>query len=146
MKAGDEYVFSVAKGKEYYVRLPSIDNYDEDMESRQVTLEVNGERLFMRTPDDVMPLLSVGGVGGKTRREKCDPTDKGSIGCPMPGIVVKVNVSEGDTVEEGQGLFVLSAMKIETEIKTPISGKVTKVLVESGDNVEGDDLLGVIEA
>jgi biotin carboxyl carrier protein len=62
----------------------------------------------------------------------------------MPGQIVAVNVQEGDEVEEGQTLFKLSAMKMETEIKASISGKVTRVLVARNDSVEGDDLLAEI--
>jgi pyruvate carboxylase len=62
----------------------------------------------------------------------------------MPGQIVAVNVQEGDEVEEGQTLFKLSAMKMETEIKASISGKVTRVLVAQNDSVEGDDLLAEI--
>ena len=53
-------------------------------------------------------------------------------------------VEDGDEVKEGQTLFKLSAMKMETEIKAPISGTVTRLLVEKGDSVEADDLLAVI--
>ena len=112
-----------------------------------MTLEVNGEKWFIRTPDTVTQLQDESSGGGVSlkRREKKDPTAKGSIGTPMPGQIVAVNVEEGDEVTEGQTLFKLSAMKMETEIKAPVSGTVKRVLVAQNDSVEGDDLLAEIE-
>ena len=63
----------------------------------------------------------------------------------MPGVVVGVKVEAGDTVEEGDALFVLSAMKMETTVGAPRAGTVARILVNSGDAVEGDDLLAQIE-
>jgi len=63
----------------------------------------------------------------------------------MPGVIVDLKVKQGDTVEEGDQLAVLSAMKMESVIPAPTSGKVSRVLVTAGDKVEGDDLVVVIE-
>ena len=63
----------------------------------------------------------------------------------MPGVLVDCYVEVGQEVEEGQALFKLSAMKMESAILAPISGTVKRVLAEAGDNVEGDDLLAEIE-
>lgn len=63
------------------------------------------------------------------------------VTAPMPGTIVKVSVSVGDTVEKGKGLVVLEAMKMENEITAPASGKVTAVNVNKGDKVNAGDLL-----
>jgi biotin carboxyl carrier protein len=63
----------------------------------------------------------------------------------MPGRVVRVLVAEGDTVEEGQGILIVEAMKMENEITTEKAGKVTKIAVEPGQTVENDALLAVVE-
>lgn len=55
---------------------------------------------------------------------------------PMPGKVVKILVREGDQVEQGQGLVIVEAMKMENEIKSPVKGKVEKVNFKSGDLVD----------
>ena len=60
---------------------------------------------------------------------------------PMPGLVVKVEVGEGDLVEAGQGLVVVEAMKMENELKAQGAGRVARVHVESGDTVEKDQVL-----
>ena len=117
----------------------------QDLGTRTVTLEVNGEKWFIRTPDIVTTENSGDGSSGPAkRREKKDPTEKGSVGTPMPGQIVAVNVEDGDEVKEGQTLFKLSAMKMETEIKAPFSGTITRLLAKQGDSVEADDLLAEI--
>ena len=146
LKPGEEVLVNVAPGKDFYIRLAHIDNYNEDIGTRTVTLEVNGEKWFIRTPDTLTPELMAGTGGAcKVRREKSDPTNKGSVGCSMPGVLVDCYVEVGQEVEEGQALFKLSAMKMESAILAPISGTVKRVLAEAGDNVEGDDLLAEIE-
>jgi biotin carboxyl carrier protein len=60
-------------------------------------------------------------------------------------MVVKVEVSVGDEVVEGQGLVILEAMKMENEIKSHQAGKVKSVLVEKGKAVEKGELLLLLE-
>ncbi len=60
----------------------------------------------------------------------------GAIKAPMPGLVVRVLVAEGDTVEAGQGVVVVEAMKMENVLKAPASGTVQKVHVAAGARVE----------
>ena len=55
---------------------------------------------------------------------------------PISGIVVKSNVRLGQTIEPGDLLFVLEAMKMETEVTAPVAGKVAKVKVNKGDSVK----------
>jgi biotin carboxyl carrier protein len=63
----------------------------------------------------------------------------------MPGKVVKVLVSEGESVTEGQTAVIISAMKMESEYKIPINGKVKKVNVKDGDTIEGNQILIELE-
>lgn len=68
----------------------------------------------------------------------------GSLHAPMPGKVIGVTVTEGDSIEEGQILVTLEAMKMEHTLRAPHSGKVTSILHEAGDQVEGGAVLVVI--
>jgi len=68
-----------------------------------------------------------------------------AIKAPMPGAVVSVEVSVGDDVRKGQGLVILSAMKMENEIKSPRAGRVKSVEVQAGQTVEQGRTLVVIE-
>ena len=62
----------------------------------------------------------------------------------LPGVVLKVEVSAGDQIEEGDVLLVVEAMKMETEIKSPVSGTVSSVEVELGAKVKTGDVLVTI--
>ncbi len=66
------------------------------------------------------------------------------ITSPIPGMIVKVLVAEGDEVEENQPLAILEAMKMENEIRSPRKGTVKKVNVSPGDQVAQGELLIVI--
>jgi biotin carboxyl carrier protein len=68
-----------------------------------------------------------------------------TVKAPMPGIVLRVEVTAGDVVEQGQGLIVLGAMKMENQIKAPRKGIVKSVAVEPGQTVEQGRALVVIE-
>ena len=59
-----------------------------------------------------------------------------SVTAPMPGNILKVNVSVGQTVKEGDLLVVLEAMKMENEIFAPCAGTVSQVLVQKGSTVD----------
>ena len=72
--------------------------------------------------------------------------DRGSLHAPMPGKVVKVDVTEGDRVDEGQILVVMEAMKMEHTLRSPHSGTVTSVHTAAGDQVEAGQTLVVVEA
>jgi len=64
---------------------------------------------------------------------------------PMPSRVVKLLKKEGEGVEEGEGVVVVEAMKMESELKSFIRGKVKEVKVKEGDAVEGGTVLLMIE-
>ena len=63
---------------------------------------------------------------------------------PLPGTIASIAVSEGDTVKEGELIFVLEAMKMENDISAPNSGRVKSINVSQGEKVEADTLLAVI--
>ncbi len=66
------------------------------------------------------------------------------VAAPMPGKILKINVSVGDTVQDGDTLLILEAMKMENEIVAGSSGKVKKISVSVNDMVETDDTLVII--
>ena len=68
-----------------------------------------------------------------------------NVSVPMPGKIVAVLVTEGDTVEKGQGLVIVEAMKMENEVRSPIAGEVKEIKVKAGDTVEGGAVLIVVE-
>ena len=67
-----------------------------------------------------------------------------AVNAPMPGTILKVNVSQGQAVKEGDVLCVLEAMKMENEIMAPKAGTITQVVVSKGSSVNTGDALVVI--
>jgi biotin carboxyl carrier protein len=63
----------------------------------------------------------------------------------MPGKVVRLLVSKGDTVAARQGVVVVEAMKMENELRAPKAGRVTEVHVREGMAVEAGRILVVVE-
>ncbi len=68
------------------------------------------------------------------------------ITAPIPGLVVKVLVEDGQAVEINQPLVILEAMKMENEIRAPRAGVVRDIAIEVGQSVEGNALLMVLGA
>jgi biotin carboxyl carrier protein len=64
---------------------------------------------------------------------------------PMPGKVVRLLVKAGDTVEAGQGLLVVEAMKMQNEIRSPKSGVVERLLAQEGQPVNAGEILAWVE-
>lgn len=64
---------------------------------------------------------------------------------PMPGKVVRVIAAEGAQVEQGAGVVVIEAMKMQNELKSPKKGRVTRLLAVEGAAVNAGDVLAVID-
>jgi pyruvate carboxylase subunit B len=66
------------------------------------------------------------------------------IEAPMPGMIIRYEVQEGDTVKEGDVLLILEAMKMENSITTTVAGTVVSIPFKSGDSVQKGDVLAAI--
>ena len=73
------------------------------------------------------------------------PAGSPEVRAAMPGKVVAVLVEVGTTVERGQGLLVIEAMKMENEISAPRAGRVAAIRVQPGQAVEAGEVLAVVE-
>lgn len=86
---------------------------------------------------------------GLTRAPRfTDPADavaSGSLLAPMPGTVVRVAVAAGDSVEAGQPVLVLEAMKMQHTVAAPAAGVVAEINVEAGSQVASGEVLAVVE-
>ena len=125
------------EGKTLKVKVLAISEIRQGAQ-REVFFELNGQLRSIMIQDK-----------SASKNVKSHPkavkSSKGSIGAPMPGTVIEVKVKVGDKVEKGANLLVLSAMKMETVVKSPVSGTVMKVEVAKGQKLEGDDLLVEID-
>jgi acetyl-CoA/propionyl-CoA carboxylase biotin carboxyl carrier protein len=124
---------------------------------RHVDVEVDGRRHRVRLwVPDVGPVVAAGGVAGaQAGAPRPRPAASaggggggaagaGQVTVPMQGTIVKVLVAEGDTVEVGQAVCVLEAMKMENQINAEKAGTVTEVRVKAGDTVGAGDVVAVI--
>jgi pyruvate carboxylase len=131
LEEGAEVELHMDEGRTYLIKCLSLGQVDSDGR-RLVTFEVNGERWFIPVTDQKIQAT------GASREKAGAP---GSVGSPMPGVIVGLKVKIGDIVKEGEPVATLSAMKMETIIPASASGKVTRILVNVGDKVEADDLV-----
>jgi acetyl-CoA/propionyl-CoA carboxylase biotin carboxyl carrier protein len=122
--------------------------------ARNVTVEVDGRRYGVRVwmPDQGGAAAApvAGGPGPARPRARATASaavaaGPGRVTAPMQGTIIEVLVAVGDTVEPGQALCVLEAMKMENQVDATRAGTVTDVRVAAGDNVGSGDLLAVIE-
>lgn len=75
----------------------------------------------------------------RNNREKGVHSDEGNIiFAPMPGKVVRLLVAEGDHVEVGQTLIIISAMKMESEFKAKVGGVIKNISVKEGEIIEAN--------
>ncbi len=139
-----------------------------DLEDREATVEVlsaengrlhavvDGEPLTADfASDGHHVLISLNGEGYTLAKPPPPDVDRAgpagtdaagaSLTAPMPGTVVRVSVSEGEVVEEGQLLLVLEAMKMEQSVKAPHAGRVSSLPYGEGDLVPGGAVLAEIE-
>jgi len=108
---------------------------------RKFRVMVNGREYLVEVTEEGEVQSAMEDV--QKREEKTEPepkpdkkTSTGSIVAPIAGKILKVLKKEGDTVEEGEVLFILEAMKMENEIYAPKTGAVKKIYVKEGDSVE----------
>jgi len=89
------------------------------------------------------PVLSPegSGPGGTKNQEKKELISGDGIISPMPGVIISVNVKEGERIKAGEHVLTIEAMKMENEIKAPYDGIVGRVHVSENDNVSEEELL-----
>jgi len=135
---GEEFEVSLEKGKTLTIKAltPGLQLTEDGL--REVNFELNGQKRTVMIKDETAQ-------DDHTRRLKASSDNPWHVGAPMKGDVVQVKVVPGETVEAGQVVAVLSAMKMEMAVQSPISGKVRATHIEIGDKVDGDDLLIELE-
>lgn len=70
--------------------------------------------------------------------------DGTKVTAPMPGTILDIKVAVGDTVEAGQAIMVLEAMKMENDVNAPCAGKILSINITKGSAVETGSVLAVI--
>jgi acetyl-CoA/propionyl-CoA carboxylase biotin carboxyl carrier protein len=130
---------------------------DEPKVRRDVDVEVNGKRfkVALWVPETAGAVAAAGAAGpaAAPRPKRAGGSagaavgvGSGSVTVPMQGTIVKVNVAVGDTVEVGQAICTMEAMKMENTIAADVAGTVAEVRVEPGQTVGAGDVVAVITA
>jgi methylmalonyl-CoA carboxyltransferase 1.3S subunit len=115
----------------------------------KLKVTVNGSVFDVDVEVEEEPLPTLGAVlvgstsafGMTPTAAKAPATSANALTAPMAGSVVKVLIGAGADVKAGETLFVLEAMKMETEVTAPKDGKVKSVDVAVGDAVQGGQVL-----
>ena len=130
---------------------PASDD-DDPKVRRDVDVEVNGKKfsVSMWVPESAMAATGAAPKAKKARRGggsggAAVGGGDGTITVPMQGTIVKVSVEVGDSVEAGDTVVVLEAMKMENNVATDVSGTVSEIKVAAGDAVGGGDTVVIIE-
>ncbi len=124
---------------------------EEPRVQRDIDVEVNGQRYSVRmwVPESASTAASASGTAKRPKRAAAGKSGtsggSGDVVVPMQGTIVKVMVAEGDTVEVGDPIVVLEAMKMENNVCAEKSGTVVEIKVGEGDAVGGGDVVAVIE-
>jgi|CXWL01.1.fsa_nt_gi biotin carboxyl carrier protein len=80
-----------------------------------------------------------------SKGDNADASGKAEIRTAMPGKVVRILVAVGHSVQKGEGVIVVEAMKMQNEMKSPKDGVITAIKLAEGDTVSAGDVLVVID-
>ncbi|HXG30383.1 MAG TPA: biotin/lipoyl-containing protein [Thermodesulfobacteriota bacterium] len=134
MQAGEETTVEIEEGKTLLIRLFAIGEVEPDGR-RPLLFELNGQPRPLRIQDKAAAAKVV------EIRPKADTTNPQEVGAPLSGKIVRFFVKEGDRVNRDQPLFVIEAMKMQTNIKALEDGVIGRILVSEGESVEAGDLV-----
>ncbi len=168
-RVGDDWVVSL-QGQSYAVSIAADPNgstvtFEDGTKLRVSGDWTPGDQLANMTVDSDPLVMKVGKVSGgfrirsrgadikvhvrsprqaelaKLMPEKLPPDTSKMLLCPMPGLIVKVDVEVGQEVQEGQALCTVEAMKMENILRAERKGVVSKVNAAAGDSLAVDDVI-----
>lgn len=133
---------------------PTIITPRKSHRSRAFNVYVDGEAFFVEvdpvssassrlTDAESEPTASIADMAGRQDAAVVRP-DESTIESPMPGLILRHEVEVGDTVQAGQTVLVLEAMKMENSLPAPVAGAVRSLPFDVGDKVSRGDVLAVI--
>ena len=127
-------------GKTLVITLEDIGSTDE-AGNRDLTFTVNGYRRVISIKDKQALTKSVAG----SQIQFANQDDDKEIGANIPGTVVKILVSEGDEVKQGQPIAVIEAMKMETNVISTGDGVIARIYVKEAESVKSGQLIARLE-
>ena len=122
------------EGKQYQVTL-------KDLTTRPIIAEVDGQAYEVWPEDEQAPTptaISSSSKPAATSTAPSTPVTAGNLtlNAPLPGVIISIEVKEGQAVTSGQELYILEAMKMKNSIKADRNGKIASIHVTSGDLVK----------
>ena len=136
LTTGHEHVISLGKGVRLLVTLQTVSEPDEKG-MRTVMCTLNGQARQVVVRDESVESKVVAA-------EKADPADPSHVAAPFAG-AVSVQVEQGESVEAGQTIASIEAMKMESGITAPSSGTVSRIAIGGVQQVAGGDLILVLD-
>lgn len=133
MQEGEETTIEIGEGKTLLIRLMYKSMPDEDG-YRNVHFKLNGQTRTVSVKDNSLKVL-------KIANKKVEANNINQLGAPLQGLLSKIFVKQGDPVQQGQPLFVIEAMKMETSITSPKTGTILQVQLSEGTLVQAEDLI-----
>jgi biotin carboxyl carrier protein len=106
-----------------------------DFVNKQIILKINGTTYHIQLADAYDQLVKKLGFSAAVAHKVKE------VKAPMPGLVLAVNVEVGQTVQRGEALLILEAMKMENVLKSPGDGMVKAIRVQQGTAVEKGAIL-----
>lgn len=151
-RQGDKLIVDI-DGKHYSVDLVRVENgcYSILHKGKSYNVEVipgDGPKNFFVNTYSAANRVEIIDAQSRYQRSRKVAEDQSAdriISTPMPGRVVRIPVSEGDSVTKGTTVIVISAMKMESEYKSPIDGVVKKIHVAPDDTINANQPLVEIE-
>ena len=134
-------------GETYHIRVTGVGHKVQDQRPFYVSVDSVPEEILIETLAEVMPTeegatdLKQASKGSK----RAKATKPGHVTSSMPGAIVDVMVKVGDTVNAGDPVLVIEAMKMEYQVSAPIAGTVRAVSVVKGESINPDEALIEIE-
>ncbi|MEY7974341.1 pyruvate carboxylase [Saccharomonospora xinjiangensis] len=136
LRPGEEYPVDLEPGVRLLIELEAIGEADE-RGIRVVMASLNGQLRPIQVRDRSV-------ASDLPAKEKADKNNPNHVAAPFAGVVT-ATVSEGDTVEAGDTVATIEAMKMEAAITSQSAGRVARLAINSVQQVEGGDLLVVLE-
>lgn len=136
-----EYKYKI-NGNVYKVTIGDIDDNIAHVEVNGTPYKVEMEKAPKVAVKPVVRPVAPAPAPTPVARPAAAPSGKSGVKSPLPGVILDVKVNVGDTVQKGQTVVILEAMKMENNINADKDGKVTAINVSKGESVlEGTDLV-----
>ncbi|MDE5701261.1 biotin/lipoyl-containing protein [uncultured Bacteroides sp.] len=136
-----EYKYKI-NGNVYKVTIGDIDDNIAHVEVNGTPYKVEMEKAPKVAVKPVVRPVAPAPAPAPVARPAAAPSGKSGVKSPLPGVILDVKVNVGDTVQKGQTVVILEAMKMENNINADKDGKVTAINVSKGESVlEGTDLV-----